>query len=351
MYSTMKLLPLILLVACSQIDDTTKLQRMPPKKISTTQSQLKILKILAHEKAENSVVLLVPLSGANKALGQDILNACLLDNNDSHTDFYVLDSESEDFENLQTKFPNLRAVIGPVFSHETHRFSTMFPQVPIFSLSNNADISNTHVFACGISPQDELKAMFTFAKNFRKQGLIIILPEDDQNNQLVQLIQRHANLAGFSEESIMSIKFNTKEMNSICDFLRANQNQIIFSMVPTCNFEQCVEDVPIFAFSAQVLSNPKIWNNAIFAQPETESQKEFVDKYKAAYGETPSIIAIIAKDLMNAINESYPNSKELLDETYHGMLGEFKFVNNQGVVRNFSLFRMEDGEKVRAYDD
>ena len=84
----MKLAKLLLLifVSCTSTDDTSKYKVTPVEKEDT------YLKHLATHNAENSIVLLLPMSGTHKDIGKNVLNSILISNRNADVDFYVIDT-------------------------------------------------------------------------------------------------------------------------------------------------------------------------------------------------------------------------------------------------------------------
>jgi hypothetical protein len=100
------------------------------------------LAVFSHKNAENSVLLLLPMSGSNAAIGRGIVNACILASikiGSENVDFFVVDTANPDLEkfNLYDEFrnKNLKAVIGPVFfsrGQAIQRIVSKYPHTYIF---------------------------------------------------------------------------------------------------------------------------------------------------------------------------------------------------------------------------
>ncbi|MDR2157786.1 MAG: hypothetical protein LBO02_00520, partial [Holosporaceae bacterium] len=187
-----RLLLLIFLASCSPDKDIRVGEKFPVQKEDVDElfdPRLKSLK-----KKENSVLLLLPTSGRNEAVGKSILNACILAAADSRNiDFYVVDAADPSVEKFQIyerfKNRNLKAVIGPVFSSETKQYGALFPKIPILSFSNDQKINGDHVFACGLSLHEEIQSLFSHAHILKINSFLIMLPEGETGDQILGIVE------------------------------------------------------------------------------------------------------------------------------------------------------------------
>ncbi|MCR5224565.1 MAG: hypothetical protein K6C34_00615, partial [Alphaproteobacteria bacterium] len=177
MRQTIRLLLLVFLASCSSHNDQTQITPISQRKSNTNVTRLEKI---AKRHAKNSVLLLLPMSGTNKSIGEGVVHAAMLANQNSDIEFYVVDTaERFDAFKLYESFKqkNLKAIVGPVFYQEAQKYGALFPTVPVLSLSNNLKINNGHIIACGISPQNEIRALLSFAKLKNMHGVLAILPE------------------------------------------------------------------------------------------------------------------------------------------------------------------------------
>jgi len=328
-----KLLLLALLTSCTSVDDTSN-RRGVPSKISSRDVYLENF-----QRAENSIVLLIPMSGPHKEIGQNVLNACVLGNQNSNMDIYVIDTNDYSDYLQQSAFPNLKAAVGPVFFQESYKFASIFQKVPLFSLSNNVTANNGHIYACGLSPQEEIETIFKYLRKNRLHSLTVFVPEGDFFKSVSLIIQREAVKYGMDEENFSVVSYDSEA--NFSDIVQNSNAQAIFCFEPVQSTQ-----AEVFTLSSLALSNSEKWEGAMFAYADSEDQREFIEKYKKVFRVAPTVISLAAYDVIKMINESSVTHKEMFDENYRGTLGNFRINKNRGLVRDLKMFKIERSEKV-----
>ncbi|MDR1375651.1 MAG: hypothetical protein LBJ45_02465 [Holosporaceae bacterium] len=314
------------------------------------------LAIFPVRNSENAILLLLPMSGSNAAIGRGILNACILANvkNDfKSVDFYVVDTANADMEkfSLYDEFrnKNLKAIIGPVFFHEAKQYSALFPNVPIFTFSNNIKVNNDHTIACGMSPENEIKALFSFAASKNINSFMLMLPEGEFGDQILTNIMVEAGKHGLDEDMdvVRYVSFSSKDAMK---YLRTSGKKGAFIVDPLLDIPQ-LKDMHIFTLSSSALSNSNAWNGSIFAFVENQEQKEFVEEYQNLFGKSPTILDIIGYDLTKIACESIENKEQIFEKSHSGCLGKFSIKKGQGLNRDLGIFCLQDSQRVEIDAD
>ena len=332
MKSATKLLLLALLASCTSHD--TSDQKISLSKISSHDASLENFK-----KADNSIVLLIPMSGPHKEIGQNVLNACVLGNQNSNMDIHVIDTNDYSDDLNQSSFQNLKAVVGPVFFQESYKFASIFQKVPLFSLSNNVTANNGHIYACGLSPQEEIETIFRYCRKNRLRSLTIFVPEGDFFKSISLIVQREAAKYEMDEENFSVVTYN--ESANLSEIVQNSNSKAIFAFEPVQS-----EKAKVFTLSSLALSNPEKWEGAMFVYTDNEDQRAFIEEYKKVFHSAPTVISLAAYDVIKMINESSMSHKEIFDENYQGTLGNFKIKKDGGIIRDLKMFKIEKAEKV-----
>ena len=327
-----RLLLLALLTSCT-VNDTSD-QTVLPTKISFHDAGLKNI-----QKADNSIVLLVPMSGPHKEIGQNILNACILGNQNPNMDVYVIDTNNYSDFLQQASFPNLKAVIGPMFFQESYKFASIFQKVSIFSLSNNTSANNGHIYACGLSPQEEVEAIFKYMRKNGLKSLTMFVPEGEFFKSISLIVRREAAKYEMGEEEFNVVGYKGSE--NLSEIVQNSNASAVFAFEPVQS-----EKARVFTMSSLALSNPEKWEDAMFVYADNENQRAFIEEYKKIFHTTPTVISLAAYDVMKMVSESAMVHKEIFDENYQGTLGHFKIKKDSGLVRDLKIFKIENGEKV-----
>jgi ABC-type branched-subunit amino acid transport system substrate-binding protein len=334
-----KLLSLILVVSCAPSKDVSYEKPAPVSDEDLIDSRLKFAR-----PRKNSVLILLPLSGRNRNVGVGILNACLLALDHSRSiDFYVMNTADTSLEKHAIyeffRNKNLQAVIGPVFSGETKQYGALFPRVPVLSFSNNPTVNSPHVFACGLSLQDEIRALFSYAHEQDINSFTIMLPNSEIGNQILGVIDAEFKKYGFEEGDDFEIVRYTsisKEEATLC--VKNSGKKAVFVISPILNMSE-LEDTTVFTLSSVALSNENVWNDAVFAFCDNREQQFFAQKYRAVFGTYPTILDMIAYDLMKVVKDSAGAGEPIVNRHYRGCFGDFTVNGKNGLVRKLQVFR------------
>ena len=327
-----------MLTSCSTMQDTPKKLHTPAKTIVSNEDLY--LKIFAQQKAKSSVVLLAPLSGSNANLGKSVLNAAIQSNSNDDLDIYVVDTNNvPDKLNIE-QFPNIKAVIGPIFSEEAVRFAPIFSSVPIFSLSNNVKINNGHVYACGLAPQDELKTIFEHMRTNNIDSIAFVLPKGKFFEELVASAREIATEYGIAEENIDVLSYRKMSSQDFLSFVNSCGKQAFFVYEPLADISSI--SAPVFTMEAVALANPVKWNSAKIALAENENQKSFIETYQKNFREKPTVISLIASDLISVIDYAASNNTEMFDTNFEGLCGMFSVNQGKSVERKLRIESISD---------
>lgn len=298
--------------------------------------------------AEHSILILLPLSGANAEIGRNTLNTCLIAARDyANINFVVVDTADANLNTseLYNRFKDekLDAIIGPVFYDEAKQFSAVFSKVPTFSLSNNIRMNNSHVFACGLSPAEELKCLFQTIKNMN--GVLVMLPENSYGDELVKLINNEASRYGIDNDSIETIRYSQVDKQEAMDMVNHSDKQAIFIIDPILNISS-LNDKYIFTLAAIALSNKNAWEGAIFASCDSEWRKNFLQIYHKQLKLIPTTIDMVAYDIISALCRSLNDHTDLYSTEHPGCFGEFVINPKKGIQRKLQPYVIEQATEV-----
>lgn len=355
-----RFLPFLLLLSCSS-------PQKPQKELFKEDLQNNLLtpelKTLSQQNinSANNILLLLPLSGPNKEIGEDIFNTSILllhENNCSNINFIVKDS-SKDVNEWAKELQNIKitSIIGPVFSNEAKKAGVLFPDIPIFSLSNNPEINNSHTFACGISPQHELKTLTKYMIANKKDDLIIFGADCDFCNRMIRFVKSEFLSYNRNPDNIKTIIYEKISKKDALDIIYSYKKKSVLILDPFLKLAQ-LRDVNVFTLSSIAISDPKSWEGAIFSYESSDNQENFLEKYKSVYKRAPGVLSMVSYDVLKAVlnsSELYsirndPETKftDILYKTHHsGILGSFYIKPKRGIRRPLGIFKLENGKKVR----
>lgn len=329
------LLSLLLLTSCSSQKDTKRIWHMK----SIVRDQMHV--DLSQPSRENSVLLLLPLSGSNKSVGRGILNSCLLAELDKNVEYYVIDTDQPlDSFSLQNRFKdkNIKAVIGPVFYHDAQKFGVLFSEIPVLSLSNNIKINNNHIIACGVSPQSEIKRLTRFARSQCASGIIAILPKTLLGDSIASCLKKELSTVN---DELEIIRYDEITKEDVIRSINSSNKKIAFIIEPICSVTE-LESTKIFTLSSIALSDLTAWNGAIFAYSANDQLNYFSSEYERIFSKKPSTLGILGYDIINAVSQAIHNGAPIMSKRFKGCLGDFYISPKYGMNRHLQVLAVEN---------
>jgi hypothetical protein len=301
--------------------------------------------------SSNKVLLLLPLSGPHREIGNNILKACLLSANEFHNSkisFYVIDTANSSLDKyaLYEKFngENLKAILGPIFFYEAKQFGALFPNTPIFTFSNNLDVNNAHVFSCGISPLDEIRTIFAYVKKHKLYDFLFLLPENELGDQLQQYINQEASKSHFNDlGEIEIVRYRSISSQNVRKFIKNSKKKAVFLIDPVVN-PRDFTNIHVFTLSSSVFANQELWHGAYFAFSNEHHLQKFKDKYQRIYGNTPGILEAIGYDICNFLYDIIlcEIPEDFFCSKHEGCLGAFFIKKNSGLKRKLFVRQLNN---------
>ena len=361
--STKILLTLLafILISCAP---EKQYQRIEPKlkaDAPITYKTEKNLSPLIYKYFANKILILLPLSGANAELGKGILDAITLaisESENENTDFIVIDTENpaNDKIKLHDRFKNNMpsAIIGPVFYGDARQLGSLFPNVPIFTLSNNPKVNNDHVFSCSVSPMDEIRCIFSYLTFTKTNGLLAFIPSGQVGDQIVKYMKQEMQYRGFSQEYIEIIRYEHIAPQDALNLATHSSKKAIFAIEPIFDFQKIYKK-QIITLGSAVQLNPSAWVGATYAFTNSWKFSNFSRNYQKKFQKSPLAIESAAYDVTNAIltainryeleaaNDDDENEKEkkqninMFIGRYNGCFGNFAIRKNHGCIRRLTM--------------
>lgn len=144
------------------------------------------------------IAVLLPLSGPHKELGQALLrasNLALEHAKDSR--MILLPVDTGDPQNLTPAaltalgHRGIAIAVGPVFSTDIAKISTLRHHFTLLSLSNDGAAAGNGVFVAGYRPDDQIDALLTYAQSQHTlRHAAVLLPNTPHGHALDGIIQR-----------------------------------------------------------------------------------------------------------------------------------------------------------------
>ena len=158
-----------------------------------------IFSIHSHANSENDklkIGVLVPLSGDNKKIGEQIIKAtklALKDINTKKIEIYPKDSGSNPTQTLTSasEFLNMgiNIVIGPVF-YESLRYLDEIDNITFLSLTNKTINLPKNIISSGINATSQINAIKKFIEQIELKKTIFLIPETDYEVEIKKAINQ-----------------------------------------------------------------------------------------------------------------------------------------------------------------
>lgn len=337
---------MLIVTSCSTRRDSTIDQN---SQNSDSQAS-ELLKKLSKKSCPDTVLVLLPLTGTNAQLGRNILNACIMAANESRNgkiDFVVINTADRSLDRNQLawnyKNKNIRAIVGPIFFTEAKRYGALFPTVPMFTFSNNIKVNSGHIYACGLSPQSEINAIFAYSKKHKIQDFIVLLPKGSYGDEIERYFKNSAEKYKYDEdEDLEIVRYSDISREEAVKMVLDSEKDAAFIVDPILDLEELPKNYKVFTLSSNALKNRETWQGCIFAFSDMDDLMNFSERYRKIFGTTPNILDTVAYDIMNAIYESADDPEKSFvfrGKTFNGCLGEFVITKNKGIKRPLSLYK------------
>ena len=158
-----------------------------------------IFSIHSHANSENDklkIGVLVPLSGDNKKIGEQIIKAtklALKDINTKKIEIYPKDSGSNPTQTLTSasEFLNMgiNIVIGPVF-YESLSYLEEIDNITFLSLTNKTINLPKNIISSGINATSQINAIKKFIEQIELKKTIFLVPEIDYEGEIKKAINQ-----------------------------------------------------------------------------------------------------------------------------------------------------------------
>ena len=149
---------------------------------------------IAEEKIK--IGLLVPITGTNKQLGQQIIKSsriALKDLNTKKIEIYLKDTNSNPNQALKAalelKEAGIKIVIGPVF-YKSLEFLGEVKEITFLSLTNKTLDLPDNVISTGVNAVSQLNAIKKFIEKNEIQKTILLTPKVDYENEIRKAVKQ-----------------------------------------------------------------------------------------------------------------------------------------------------------------
>ena len=367
-----------------------------------------VLPIYAQEKIK--IGLLVPLTGNDKDLGEQIIKStrmALKDLNTNNIEVYIKDTNSNPDKTIKSaiefKEIGIKIVIGPIFYKSLSNLGEL-KEITFLSLTNKTLKLPSNVVSVGINALSQLTAIKKFIESNEIKKTIFLTPNLGYEDEIKGAIKRSKiNLSKYYVYNTEPTKL-TAQIEKITNYKRRKQNledeikrvensdlddkekqleklnkrytigNVNFDSVIISDFDESLKSVITSLLYTDV--SPKNKNiitfnqwfdesllNEISIQPiyypsiNKKNLEDFKKKFINEFNESPNYLSLLSYDLVGLIY--YLSKKNQLSSgdsfslfkkknTFKGKIGIFDIENNK-INHKLNFYKVEDGKLTEIF--
>ena len=367
-----------------------------------------VLPVYAQEKIK--IGLLVPLTGNDKDLGEQIIKStrmALKDLNTNNIEVYIKDTNSNPDKTIKSaielKEIGIKIVIGPIFYKSLSNLDEI-KEITFLSLTNKTLKLPSNVVSVGINALSQLTAIKKFIESNEIKKTIFLTPNLGYEDEIKRAIKRSKiNLSKYYVYNTEPTKL-TAQIEKITNYKRRKQNledeikrvensdlddkekqleklnkrytigNVNFDSVIISDFDESLKSVITSLLYTDV--SPKNKNiitfnqwfdesllNEISIQPiyypsiNKKNLEDFEKKFINEFNESPNYLSLLSYDLVGLIY--YLSKKNQLSSgdsfslfkkknTFKGKIGIFDIENNK-INHKLNFYKVEDGKLTEIF--
>jgi ABC-type branched-subunit amino acid transport system substrate-binding protein len=289
---------------------------------------------IAHQKMMEKVAVLLPLSGENAKMGHAVLNGIKLSyfKFKPSTVLKIYDTGS-DLEKLDQclkaiRLDMIQIVIGPIFKEdiEAIREFSFFIQPYFFTLSNQEELSSSHIFNFGLTPRQQINSFATsgYLSDDHISSINLLAPKSEFGYACAQAA---------TKQDLFSFQVHNLENAQEAQRIKFNEHSNQYPLVIVMGWD--LESVPVAAYLKMANPNVKLTflgdydfqNLQIKDDPvlkraphisfDNRLVQQFTKNYQKNYNEPPHLLSFYGFDVASVVfltlKKSNDEGKEFSD--------------------------------------
>jgi len=305
------LLLTMILAACQVIPDTgqTPTTAPPPPQLEGPSDD-----VLPTDDDRHRIAILVPLSGANEAVGRSIANAAtmaLLDTNAQNLRITSYDTApGAGTAAARAISDGNRLILGPLLRDDVTAVlgQARSANVPLITFSNDSSIAAPDVFVMGHVPEQSVARTVGYAIRQGSRRFAALVPGGDYGERTAAALTRAVQSAGGSVVATERYDRGNTSIISAAERLRAaggfdavliaegaRLSALAASALGERGARPNLLGTELWSGEAGIASASAL-NGAWYAAVTDERYRQFVDSYRTRFGEQPHRIATLGYD-------------------------------------------------------
>ncbi len=323
------------------------------------------------------VAMLLPLSGADEAMGKSLKNAAMMaigdiNNNNLVVQFYDTKGTGSGariaLENALNADSEL--ILGPLRSDEVAAISAeaKSKDVPVISFSTSPNVLQEGIYSIGLLQDNQVSRIVKYAADNGRSRMAAVFPNNQNGANMYRSLVKAAQKQGVSVVKVGFYEPNSMEFTSLVTQMKSGGVDFDALLIPeTGNRLKAISSM----FSYYDVSAPdvlfmgtSVWDSsslnketelygAAYPVMSLKNQSKFAQKYNDLFGERPSGLSIFAYDavaLASMLARQGGNLYEQIErpEGYNGMSGAFRIFANGLNEHGLDVVKVSAGGKYVA---
>ncbi len=339
----------------------------PPRPVEVTPDA----NVLPTDADRHRVALLVPMSGANAAIGQAIANAttmALLDTGAQNVRITTYDTAlGAGLAANKAILDGNRLILGPLLADEVVAVASVArpAKVPMITYSNDATVADRDVFVLGQVPAQAIARVVGFAQDKGVKSIGAIIPTGAYGQRVSSALMVAARSRGITVTAVESYDRSNTSVSSavrrvlakgpVDALLIGDSGRIALMAAPAANGTQLL-GTELWNGDASIAKSPAM-RGAWFAAVSDKRFGQFEQSYRTRFGAAPSRLATLGYDsVLLTLNVArgwkpgtlFPTAKLYARDGFIGLDGVFRFEPNGVAERAMEVREVGAGTFVTA---
>ncbi|MEL0252273.1 MAG: penicillin-binding protein activator [Novosphingobium sp.] len=305
--------------------------------------------VLPTDAGRHRVALLVPMTGANAAVGQSIANAAtmaLLDTNAANLRITTYDTATgAGAAATRAIADGNKLILGPLLSSDVTQVAAAArpAKVPMITYSNDSAVASRDVFVMGQAPGQSIARVLGFAKARGIKTVAAIIPTGDYGQRATAGLTQAAQANGIT---LSAIETYDRGNTSVASAVRRAKDKGRFDALLIADGSRIALQAGPLAGKGVKLLGTELWSGdgaiarsaamrgAWFATVSDQRFGPFEKSYTGRFGATPSRLATLGYDsVLLTLNvarnwkpgTTFPTAKLYDPQGFIGLDGVFRF--------------------------
>ena len=364
--------------SCSWFQSTPLYKSMHPSSKSVDTFKMAETTDYSHVDLGNGesfrVAMLLPLSGADAAMGQSMKNAAMMaigdiNNNNLVVQFYDTKGTGSGARVALENALNAdsRLILGPLRSDEVAAISNVArdKEVPVITFSTSPAVLQEGVYSIGLLHDDQIGRIVKYAATQGRSRIAAVLPNNSSGANMFRSLRKAVSKQGVSLVKVGFYAPQSMDFTGLVTQMKSGGVDFDALLIPeTGNRLKAISSMFSYydvAAPEVLFMGTSVWDNislnketelygAVYPVMSLKNQSKFAGKYNELFSERPSGLSIFAYDavaLASILSRQGGdlNAQILRSEGYNGMSGSFRIFANGQNEHGLDVVKVSPGGK------